>query len=185
MEAEHDLLVRAQGGDPRAWDRLLELHGPYVLGLASNLMRRAGCGPAEADEVVQEVWLALLREDVRGLRGIDPARGMKPYLSTAVLNASRRWLRTRGRRRERDLSAVPPSRSPEAPDAAFLEREEASRLARILETLPSRERLILGWVYWEGLSYAQVASLLGISPNAVGPLLTRARSLVQEGLGKT
>jgi RNA polymerase sigma-70 factor (ECF subfamily) len=171
-EADADLLARVSRGDREAWDRFVSLHQAFALGLARARLRRAGFGHAEADEVVQEVWLTLLKDGRMGR--INPAQGFRPYLARAVLNAARDWLRADARRGAREVSR-PPRPSPEAPDEPLLRREEGSRLESALAVLLPRDRLLLRLIYWEGLGYAAAARILGISPNGVGPLLTRLR----------
>src|SRR5438270_9944297 len=50
------LLQRARGRDPEAWRRVVQLYSPLVFSWA----RRAGLGDADAADLVQEVWRAVV-----------------------------------------------------------------------------------------------------------------------------
>jgi RNA polymerase sigma-70 factor (ECF subfamily) len=54
--------------------------------------------------------------------------------------------------------------------------QQALALARALKELPVRQRAAMTLVYDEGMSGAQVASILGLSTKAVERLLARARA---------
>ena len=165
-----------------AWRENLEHHGPYALGLARQALRQGGMDGSLAEDVVQEVWAALLADGGRRLRAIDPARGSRPYLSAAVLNAARTRLREGGRRaaRERDHAARPAS--PDAPEEPLIRAETAEGLERALALLDPEERLLLRWIYWDSATYAEAAALMGVEASSVGPLLTRARERLRLAL---
>jgi RNA polymerase sigma factor (sigma-70 family) len=80
--------------------------------------------------------------------------------------------RRKGWLRFRPLDAAPDSPAPE-PSEADPERLAALRAA--LGQLPPRDRLILKLFYLDGAGYREIASLLGLSMNAVSPALIRAR----------
>ena len=168
----------------RRLDEFQRLHGPYLLGLARDYLRRSGAPVAEAEEALQDVWVTLLEDGGRRLESIDPERGARPYLAAAVLNAVRMRLRSGGRRAIRE-SVRPLAASPETPDEAFLRRESARNLESALARLEPEDQLLLRWTYWEGLTYAQAASLAGVKENSLGPLLSRARERLREQLEKT
>lgn len=153
-------------------ESLLDAHGPRLLGLAESRLRRAGFGRAEAEEVLQEVWLALLKRP--GLLPADPG----PYLAAMVLNAARQWLREGTRRAGRE-AAHPLRPLPGTPDEPLLRREDAAGLREALGRLHPDDQLLLRWIYWEGLDYASAGSLLGLLPDSVGPRLSRAREALK------
>ena len=76
------LLVRLRGAAPGAWESLVELYGP----LLSGWCRRAGLSEADAQDVVQEVFQALIR-------GLSTFRKERPS------DTFRGWLRVITRRK--------------------------------------------------------------------------------------
>ena len=53
-----DLVARARGGDPRAWDALVERYAPLIW----SICRKYRLGPADAEDVGQSVWLCLVAQ---------------------------------------------------------------------------------------------------------------------------
>jgi RNA polymerase sigma-32 factor len=82
-EQEHLLAVRAQHGDQRAFDRLVQAHIPLVFAIAFEL-RNLG---VSADELLCEGLLGL----VKAARDFDPQRGTR-FATYAAL-----WIRARMR----------------------------------------------------------------------------------------
>lgn len=156
-------------------ERLLEEHAAFARGLARERVRRAGFGSAEADEVVQEAWLALLKD---GGRALASARDARAYIAATVLNAARMWLRSHARSSARDMAHPLPA-APEAPDEPILRRE---RIEAALSRIDPEDQLLIRWVYWEGLGYDAVARLKGVEANSVGPMLSRVRERLRAEL---
>lgn len=77
------LLARLSGGEDRtAWDEFCLRYGELILSFA----RRQNLQPADCDDVVQEVMLALTKS-MPGFR-YDPTKGkFRSYLKTVVLHA--------------------------------------------------------------------------------------------------
>ena len=55
-------------------------------------------------------------------------------------------------------------------------------LGRALTRLSAAQRTAVVLRYYHGLDYAEIAAVLGVSANAVGPILTRARTALREAL---
>jgi RNA polymerase sigma factor (sigma-70 family) len=172
VESDSELLAGVSRGDAEAWKSLLGRHEAFVLGLACERLRRAGFGRAEAEEVVQEVWLSFL---ARGGAVPDLRQGLQPYLAAAVLNTARLWLRSGGRLAVRERSHAPRPPAPEVPDESLIRAERTGRLEAALARLGLREQMLLRWTYWEALDYRAIAGLMGVSENSVGPMLSQAR----------
>lgn len=150
---------------------LVRLHGEYALRLARARLRRSPLGEDAAEDVVQEVWTSLLSGT---LERIDPARGLRPYLSVMILNAVRQRLRSEARRGAREAAYARPE--------AF-RGERGEDLEPALARLEPGERAALRWVYWEGLSHAAAARICGVSPGALASTLGRAREKLRRLLG--
>jgi RNA polymerase sigma-70 factor (sigma-E family) len=134
--------------------------------------------PGEAEEVVQDAFVRLYLS-WRRLR--DP-QAAQAWLRTAVLNGSRSRLRRviTGRRVTDGLSA---------PAALRLSTtEERWDLMASLRQLPRRQREVLVLRYYEELSEAEIAEVLGISRGAVKSHASRAlralRISVPRGIGE-
>ncbi len=153
-----------------------ELYADAARPLWAYVCRSTG-SPAEADDVVQEVFLRLLRSPPAVLSSPDRA-AVRAYLvrmATHVIVS--RWRR---RRRESDR-AVDTLAEPaaDAPDHA-LRRDMARSFAR----LTARERQLLWLAYVEGVPHAEIAGALGLGRGSIKVLLFRARARLASLLGR-
>jgi RNA polymerase sigma factor (sigma-70 family) len=165
--AGEDLLLRAMQGDGRAWAALVESYGALVHGTAI----RAGLGHADAEEVSQLVWMALLR----GGRSIRAARSLPGWLAVTAHRTALRVLR----RRVPVLSTTERLTSEEPSAEELLLREERiDTMRRALAKLSPRCRALLTALYAdERPDYRGVAQRLGLPLGSIGP--SRARCLVR------
>ena len=66
------------------------------------------------------------------------------------------------------------------PDARAARRERAEEVAEAVASLPANQRGVVLLRHFEGLSYAEIAEVLGTSTSAVESLLFRARKTLAE-----
>ena len=181
MPDERSLLDRAADGDAEAWREVLELHGPFALGLARDSLRRSGARGVQGEDLVQEIWIALLANGGRNLRGIDPAVGLRGYLAASVIHAVRHNLKSSSARRRRE-ETHPPASPTEAPDEPLLRTEREEAVEAALADLDPEDSLLLRWIYWDRKPYARISRLAGIPENNIGPTLGRARERLRRAL---
>ena len=145
---------------------------PRVVAVAARVLGSRD----EAEDVAQEVFLSFGRSSV-------PADEAGGWLSVAAahtalnhLRSGRRRTRPRGDRRRR--SAV-------VPDIADLvvTLEERSRVRAALARLPHKQAAALVLRH-SGLSYAEVAAALDMSPGSVGTTVRRAESALRKELNR-
>ncbi|MEO3808758.1 sigma-70 family RNA polymerase sigma factor [Sphaerisporangium sp. B11E5] len=165
--ADELLVVRCQLGERDAFAELVRAWHEPVWTYVRRML-----GPGAADDVTQEVWLAV----VRGLPRLkDPAR-FAPWLFTIARRAVTDRLREQYARPETPEPADPPSGDPAG---AVVER--AALLAG-LAGLPVREREILVLFYLEDLPLADCAEICGIPVGTAKSRLDRARRLLRDHL---
>jgi RNA polymerase sigma-70 factor (ECF subfamily) len=161
------LVVRCQLGEREAFAELVRTwHAPMW-----TFVRRM-IGPANADDVTQEVWLAVLRGLPR-LR--EPAR-FTPWLFTIARRAITNRLREEYARPEVSSDAEPTEQDS---SAAIADRAE---LIAGLAGIPVREREILILFYLEDLSLETCAEICAIPVGTVKSRLFRARRMLGEEL---
>jgi RNA polymerase sigma-70 factor (ECF subfamily) len=162
------LVVRCQLGEPEAFAELVGLWHVPVWTFVRRML-----DAERADDVAQEIWVAVLR----GLpRLVDPGR-FAPWLFTIARRTVLNRLRHEYAVTERPGEA-------EEPLAGDLAEEvvERAELVAALTDLPILEREILILFYLEDLSIAECAQICAIPPGTVKSRLHRARRLLREHL---
>ena len=143
---------------------------PRVVGVAARVLgSRDG-----AEDVAQEVFLQFARSSV-------PTGAATGWLSVAAAHTALNHLRS-GRRRASREEAVA-SGEPVAPDVAdtIVTLDERHRVRAALGRLPRRQAVAL-ILRHSGLSYAEVAAALDLSPGSVGTTVRRAESALRKEL---
>jgi RNA polymerase sigma-70 factor (ECF subfamily) len=162
------LVVRCQLGERPAFDELIERWGAPVW----KYVRRLSNSDDAADDIVQNVWL-------RVLRGIHKLRdGSK--LRAWLFGIARRTLidRLREQYAAREVSAIDDIDLP-ALDAPEDLETDLSMVERELAKLPVVEREVLTLFYLRELSLDEVADVLGVPVGTVKSRLFRARKILR------
>ncbi|HEY7336705.1 MAG TPA: RNA polymerase sigma factor [Bryobacteraceae bacterium] len=168
-KAPERLIREARRGKEEA---LLKLFDEHHLPLFRFAWRLTG-SIADAEDIVQECFLALLRPDC----GFDPARtAVRTYLFGAVRN---QWLK-RLRRRDQGMALEPVDRR--TPEAEAVRGEAAGAVAAAIAELPGTQREVLLLAHYEQLSLAEIAEVTQLEIAAVKSRLQRARATLRESL---
>ena len=144
-------------GEKAAWDAFVRRYG----GLVVAAVRGVAMAQAEVEDLTQEVFLRLCKDDFRLLRSYDPARAS---LSTWLTIVGRSTARDGLRRRRAE--AVPIEAVPEA-QLAIDPVEPVQRLKLPEALLSPRQREILAMLYDRDMDVAEIARALGIDPQTV------------------
>lgn len=175
MPSDAEILQRCRSGDRSAWAALVRSQGPAVLSALNAALR--GRSRQEIEDLFQEFWVRLMENGATRLSGVDPGRPLGPWMVTVALNLARRRL------------AAPLAPSLESGgEAPAPEPEPAGDLDGVLqqmEELPPRDRLVLELAGVQGLPPERVARALGVAPQSVHVLLSRARERLRQRLEKT
>jgi RNA polymerase sigma factor (sigma-70 family) len=165
-DTDTDLMAAVRAGDTEAYGTLYERHAAAARSLAYALAR----DESEADDLVAETFAKVLAT-LRAGRG--PLVAFRAYLHTTLRHVCYHRAR-RDRRLEftDDLSRYDPGEPFLDPALDQLERTYAARAFR---QLPARWRNVLWHLEVEGASPAEIAPMLGLTPNAVAVLAHRAR----------
>ena len=132
---------------------------------------------ADAEDVVQEVWLRWVDVEVEQVR--DP----RAYLVRMTTRLALNRLRTLARRREDYVGSWLPEPVLTAPDVAQdveLADSVSTAMLLVLETLPPTERAVFVLREVFDVPYAEIAEAVGKSEPAVRQVASRARAHVAE-----
>jgi RNA polymerase sigma-70 factor (ECF subfamily) len=143
---------------------------PRVVGVAARVLGARD----EAEDVAQEVFLAFGRTTV-------PAEEATGWLCVAATHTALNHLRSDRRRTSREEAVA--DGTTVTPDVAdtVLTRDEHGRVRAALARLPRTQAVALVLRH-SGLSYADVAAALDLSPGSVGTTLRRAESALRKEL---
>jgi RNA polymerase sigma-70 factor, ECF subfamily len=172
-----ELVERALAGEREAFEALYHRYQAIVYRFARVMTG----SPSVAEDVTQEVFIALMRDLAR----YKPQRaGLSTYLYGVAHNVTR--ARLRREQRFVNLDKMPVARSERAgsddPSAALARSEDLLRLRKAIVSLPSRYRAVVILCDLQGLSYADAAAVINAPVGTVRSRLHRGRSLLVERL---
>jgi RNA polymerase sigma factor (sigma-70 family) len=145
---------------------------PRVVGVAARVLGSRN----EAEDVAQEVFLAFGRSSV-------PAGQALGWLSVAAAHTALNHARSGRRRSAREERAgYGDAVTPDVGDAVVT-LDERRHVRAALARLPRRQAVALVLRH-SGLSYAEVAAALDLSPGSVGTTVRRAESALREELNR-
>ena len=127
----------------------------------------------DAEDVAQEVFLAFGRSSV-------PAGAAPGWLSVAAVHTALNLLRSGRRRASREELVGADAVAPDVADAVVV-LEERRRVRAALTRLPRKQAVVLVLRH-SGMSYAEVAAALDLSPGSVGTTVRRAESALRKEL---
>ncbi|PLC11601.1 hypothetical protein AUQ48_04260 [Kocuria flava] len=113
-------------------------------------------GPADAEDAWSETFLAALR----AWPELPASANVQAWLVTIAHRKALDVVRARRR------AAVPVDPLPERPAPAAAEPEDAAALWAAVAALPEKQRRVLAYRHLGGLSYQEVAGILGGTPEA-------------------
>lgn len=164
-EATSESSNHETGGKERVNDWFIEWCKP----LRRFLAGRRGVGSKDLDDVVQEVYLRLLRYERTQLIEQPQAYLFKMASNIAAEFASRSH--TGG---TRDMGWLEVNAADEATDDELRRLEEEEEIKKALLTLRPRQREILKLQFFDCLTHAQTAERLGITERMVKRALAKS-----------
>jgi RNA polymerase sigma-70 factor (ECF subfamily) len=168
VTSDEQLMAEVGAGSRGAFEDLFERYRDPVW----RFFARRLPNPGRAEELVQDVFLAILQNRVR----YEPRAPFRAYLFGIAWNALLAEKRTSARAQENPIATdVADSRG--GPDASLWVR-------RALASLPNEQRELVMLREYEGLTYEEIAALLRVPLNTVRSRLFRARMELREVLSR-
>jgi RNA polymerase sigma-70 factor (ECF subfamily) len=178
------LMLQVRENDGQAFEELMLRYQNRLLSLLAHLV-----GDRElAEDLTQEVFLRVYR----ARRRYVPGAKFSTWLFTIAGNVASNALRTKARRREvllnsRDtesgshsLEAAAVAASGLMPTRQLEKAELCAAVQQAIETLNERQRMAVLLAKFEHFSYADIAEVMNMSPQAIKSLLSRARSKLRD-----
>jgi RNA polymerase sigma-70 factor (ECF subfamily) len=181
------LMLQVRDDNAAAFEELVLRYQGRLMTVLEQLVQKRDL----AEDLTQEVFLRVFR----ARKTYQPGAKFSTWLFTIANNAASNALRSLARRREVNVS--PRSDRDVAPDpldqmaleasslmpARQLDQSERAQIVRrAIQALSERQRLALLLSKFEGMSYAEIGETMGLSPQAVKSLLSRARTNLRVAL---
>ena len=171
-------MARIAAGDREAFGELYRRCRPDIYRFAAHMSG----SPSVAEDVVQDVFLAVIRDAERYRPGRS---GVLPWLLGIARNHVRRW------KHRRVFSPLPMDESPAGrrlaaemdPLGEMARAEHEADLARALLALPARYREVIVLCDLQELSYETAANALNCAIGTVRSRLHRGRARLARALG--
>jgi RNA polymerase sigma-70 factor (ECF subfamily) len=172
-----DLVSRAQAGDQRAFEQLMEQHVTDIYRLATAIV-----GEADARDTTQETFVQAWTQLAR-LRDVS---AFPAWLRRICVNRSRNWLRARARR-----GPVSSIDEPGADAHALADQrgdfrtavEDRELLDAAFQRLSADQRVLLALHYSMGYSIAEVVVALELPVGTVKSRLNAALTAIRRTAG--
>ena len=183
-EIDQQLVERAQRGDKRAFELLVEKYQRKLARLLSRLIR----DPGEVEDVTQEAF-------IKAYRALPSFRGDSAFytwLYRIGINTAKNYLVAMGRRAptSTDVEAEEAEgqaggvllRDINTPDSLLLSKEIGDTVNAAIESLPEELRSAIQLRELEGMSYEEIAKLMDCPIGTVRSRIFRAREAIAERL---
>jgi RNA polymerase sigma-70 factor (sigma-E family) len=133
-----------------------------------------------AEDVVQDAYASLHKRWSR----IADREAVLPYVRTSVLNGCRSVLRRRAVARRIGVAQRKDDPPASSAESEVILSEDRRQVLAALGRLPGRRREVLVLRYYLGLSEAEIAAVLRISPGTVKSTAARALAALARDLGE-
>ena len=165
-----DLVAQARKGRDQAFNLLMRRHSPMVVRYLTRLLGNVD----DAHDAAQETFVALHRN----LHRFDPSRSFVAWLFHMARNKGRDALRKRTAMRwlggedsmEQYASTAP------APDIEVSDRQTLEQVEGAIRQMPEGLKTPLLLSAIEGLTHAEIGTVMGLTAKAVEVRIYRARS---------
>jgi RNA polymerase sigma factor (sigma-70 family) len=152
-----DPLAELLAGDKRSWDKFVRRYAALIVAAVRGVAGHSG----DIEDLAQEVFVRLCKDEFRLLRSYDATRAS---LSTWITIVARSTARDALRRRRPDSVPI------DSVAEAYLKVEAIEPVPKLKlpeALLSPRQREILGMLYDKEMDVAEIAVSLGIDPQTV------------------
>jgi len=183
-EVDQQLVERAQRGDKRAFELLVEKYQRKLGRLLSRLIR----DPGEVEDVTQEAF-------IKAYRALPSFRGDSAFytwLYRIGINTAKNYLVAMGRRAPTSTEVEAEDaegyaegellRDINTPESLLLSKEIAGTVNAAIESLPEELRSAIQLRELEGMSYEEIAKMMDCPIGTVRSRIFRAREAIAERL---
>jgi RNA polymerase sigma-70 factor (ECF subfamily) len=178
-QQDRELVLRVQRGDKSAFDFLVIKYQHRIIQLVNRYVKDAG----EAQDLAQETFIKAYRA-IGGFRG---EAAFYTWLYRIAINTAKNDLVARSRRRtdyEVDAQEAETYENAvqlqdlQTPETELLNEEILTTLKKTIEGLPEEMRVAIMLCEFDGLSYEDIAQVMGCPIGTVRSRIFRAREAI-------
>ncbi|MDE6188739.1 MAG: sigma-70 family RNA polymerase sigma factor [Clostridia bacterium] len=180
MQSEIDLIKAFRGGDKRAVEYLMESYKGVVNKIARVMYVKGG----DRDDVVQEGMIALYNAIVT--YDIASKVSFSTYATECIKNRILDCMRSGNRLKNKALSESLPITSLDdinitglSPEEIAISAEEVDALRSVIDEKLTKDEIKILDLYYEGMSYAEIAQTLDKNTKYVDNALQRIRRKIR------
>jgi RNA polymerase sigma-70 factor (ECF subfamily) len=172
-DIDRNLIERCLAQKPKSWEDFVDRFMGLIVHVINHTAqaRSMRLSPEDREELVAEVFLALVKDDFAVLRHFRGQSSLATYLCVVARRVVvRKMLRKQvtAPLGEQQVAAG----GNHQPEEQLGDRDEVERL---LEELDAAEAKVVRMYHLEGKSYHEISAAVGVPENSVGPTLSRAR----------
>ncbi len=180
-EIDRQLVERARAGDKRAFELLVEKYWRRLTRLLARMVR----DPDEVEDIAQETF-------IKAYRALPQFRGdaaFYTWLYRIGVNTAKNYLAARGKAMQTVSDQALPDEDEgveerlavqdiSTPESELLSKQVAMAVNEAVEALPEELRTAITLREIEGLSYEEIANLMGCPIGTVRSRIFRAREAI-------
>jgi len=179
-------MLQVRDNDAHAFEELMLRYQNRLLSLLTHMVGERDL----AEDLTQEVFLRVYR----ARNSYVPGAKFSTWLFTIAGNVASNARRSKARRREVHLAPLASESAPQSLEAIAMaasglmptrqldNAEMRAAVQQAIESLNDRQRMAVLLAKFEHFSYADIAEVMGMSPQAIKSLLSRARCNLKESL---
>jgi RNA polymerase sigma-70 factor (ECF subfamily) len=184
---DRDLLRRCLHHEPGAWNDFVD----RFLGLVYHVIRHTSdlrsftLNEQDAEDIAAAILLQIVDDDYAVLRQFRGKSSLATYLTVIARRTCVHEMARRAAAGQVKRASVHPLlddvEGDEPPPGKPMEALE--EVAQLLKKLPEKERAVVRLYFLEGRTYEEISRELDLPMNSIGPILSRARKKMREGVG--
>jgi len=178
MMSDSALVMDIGSGNKQAFRELVERHKKTAYRVALGLVGNKD----DAYDISQEAFLRVYRS----AKKFDSTQPFLPWFYTIIANLCKTWLRRRSARDHKAVDLDDVSYllvSDDDPERTLIRKQQAAQLREALMKLSFNDREIVTLQHFRGMSYEEIAEMLGIPRGTVMSRLYYARKRLAALMG--
>ncbi|GAB5442061.1 MAG: sigma-70 family RNA polymerase sigma factor [Fuerstiella sp.] len=182
-EKDRKLINELLSGESGAWSVFVDRYAPLIVQVIRHTAAAHSARLTEEDvnDLTADVFTALLDRKMAAIRGFRGRSSFATYLTVVVRRivlrklTQRRYLQAFGHVQGHQVNVAEGVESP-----AVRQVDARDEVDSLMTGLPESLRKVTAAYFLQGRSYREISRRLQIPFNSIGPMLSRARQLLQQ-----